>query len=183
MAADRSTRDEDDLKSSLERTRKSKLSALQHNTHHHRPPVSSGTPARGPRRLREDNKPYGRVNRKRSPRHAPRVHPSSSAHTPSQYVSPPSHTRSVVSPVHSYRSSLSSAPSPHSFTPSSASDQSDRNRTPRRPDTRRSDCHTPRREPLLPTPMVAPGPSGFSTPFVAAQGFQSPVPFPFFPLS
>ena len=38
MAADRATRDEDDLKSSLERTRKNKLSALQHKTHHHRPP-------------------------------------------------------------------------------------------------------------------------------------------------
>ena len=113
MAADRSTHDEDDLKSSLQRTRKSKLSALQHNTHHHRHPVSSGTPAMGPRRLREDNKPYGRVNRKRSPRHAPRVHPSSFAHTPSQFVSPTAQTLSGVSPVHSCWSSLSSAPSPH----------------------------------------------------------------------
>ena len=179
MAADRSTRDEDDLKSSLERTRKSKLSALQHNTDHHRPLVSSGTPARGTRRLREDNKPYGRVNRKRSPRHAPRVHPSSSAHTPSQYVSPPAHTLSVVSPVHSCRSSLSSAPSPHTLTPLSPRELSDRARTSRLQDALWSDCRTP----LLPTPMAAPGPSGSPTPFVVPQGFQSPVPFPFFPLS
>ena len=79
IAADRSTRNEDDLKSSLERTRRSKLSTL-HNTHHHRPPVSSGAPpAMGPLCLWED-KLYGRVNREWSPQHAPRVHPSP-AHT------------------------------------------------------------------------------------------------------
>ena len=43
MAADRATSDEDDLKSSLERIRQNKLSALQHKTHHQRPTINSGT--------------------------------------------------------------------------------------------------------------------------------------------
>ena len=51
-AADRSIRDEDDLRSYLKRTRRGKLSALHRIHHHHRPPVSSGTPAREPRRFR-----------------------------------------------------------------------------------------------------------------------------------
>ena len=150
MATDRSTRDEDDLKSSLERTRRSKLSALHHthhtHTHHHLPRVSSGTPARGPRRLRED-KSYGRVNRKRSP-HAPRVHPSP-AHTRSHFASP-SHTRShFASPSHTRssvffsRSSMSSSSSSRPHTPPSARDHSDMSLTPRRPDAHHPDHHTP----------------------------------------
>ena len=47
-------------------------------------------------------------------------------------------------------------------------------------DTRQSDYHNPHRQPLLPSPMASPGPSGLSTLLCLqlAQGFQSPIPFP-----